>query len=105
MILGIHAREWISPAVSLYIIDQLVSNADGLAERYNFYILPSVNPDGYEYSHSSDRMWRKSRSETGSSVGCKGVDLNRNFDFHYGGSNPFYCTWAITIYYWASTTT
>lgn len=82
---GVHAREWISPAVALYIIDQLVEGSD-FANDYNFYILPSVNPDGYEYSRTSDRAWRKSRSETGSALGCKGSDINRNFGFHFGES-------------------
>lgn len=34
---------------------------------------------GYEYSHVINRLWRRSRSNTGSR--CQGVDLNRNFDF------------------------
>lgn len=49
------------------------------------YIQPLVNPDGYEYSHRVDRYWRKNRSlPPGSSI-CKGVDLNRNFGFKWGG--------------------
>lgn len=28
----------------------------------DWYILPVLNPDGYEYSHEYDRMWRKTRS-------------------------------------------
>jgi len=49
--------------------------------------LPSANPDGYEYSRDSDRLWRKTRSKTGSIVGCKGVDGNRNWDVNFGGKS------------------
>lgn len=42
------------------------------------YILPVLNPDGYEYTHTHDRMWRKNRAQYGE---CIGVDLNRNFRY------------------------
>ena len=42
------------------------------------YFLPVLNPDGYEYTHTHDRMWRKNRARYGE---CVGVDLNRNFRF------------------------
>ena len=28
----------------------------------NWIIMPLLNPDGYEYSHTHDRMWRKNRT-------------------------------------------
>lgn len=31
-----------------------------------------------------DRLWRKNRSKIPGTF-CKGVDLNRNYDFHFGG--------------------
>ena len=40
----------------------------------------------YQYSREHDRMWRKTRSPTGSIFGCKGVDPNRNWGFHWGES-------------------
>lgn len=46
----------------------------------NWYIMPVVNPDGYEYSHATNRLWRKNRSK---SSNCAGVDLNRNFPYEY----------------------
>ena len=83
---GIHAREWIAPAMSTYIIESLLTNdADGFLDKLNFFILPSANPDGYEYSRSSDRLWRKTRSDHGSILRCKGVDGNRNWGFHFAG--------------------
>lgn len=54
-------------------------------DNFNIYMLPSANPDGYMYSRTDDRYWRKSRSDTGSSAGCKGVDLNRNWPYHWDG--------------------
>uniref|UniRef100_F1L9K7 Carboxypeptidase B n=1 Tax=Ascaris suum TaxID=6253 RepID=F1L9K7_ASCSU len=113
---GIHAREWVSPAVVLYMIDQLVEHYDKDPQMRNFvnnldwYIVPLLNPDGYEYSRSSTnpeiRLWRKNRSppvciETRSSFFaavqtrcCQGVDLNRNFDWDFGveGSSTDPCS-------------
>jgi hypothetical protein len=28
----------------------------------DWYIIPLLNPDGYEFSHDHDRMWRKNRA-------------------------------------------
>lgn len=28
----------------------------------DWYIMPVVNPDGYEFTHTRDRLWRKTRS-------------------------------------------
>lgn len=84
---GIHAREWISPATCTYIINKLVENWDELPSymrNIDWHFLPVTNPDGYEYTHEYDRFWRKSRSETGLSY-CKGVDLNRNYGYRWGG--------------------
>lgn len=84
---GIHAREWISPATATYIINELVEDWDDLPEyiqNLDWYVLPVVNPDGYEYSHESDRLWRKSRSSNTFPL-CKGVDLNRNYGYKWGG--------------------
>merc|ERR1719468_742872 len=86
---GIHAREWISPAVATFIVRELVENYDAhpdYIDKLNWYFIPSANPDGYQYSREHDRMWRKSRSPTGSIFGCKGVDPNRNWGFHWGES-------------------
>ncbi|KAI9553883.1 hypothetical protein GHT06_019153 [Daphnia sinensis] len=83
---GIHAREWISPAVATYIIQQLVevpANAKLLA-NVDWYIMPVMNPDGYEYTHTTDRLWRKTRSMSSTSS-CRGVDANRNFGYKWGG--------------------
>lgn len=83
---GIHAREWISPATVTYMVHQLIQNRaslDDILSNVNFYVMPSINPDGYSYTFTDDRMWRKTRSDTSSSFGCKGADPNRNWDFHW----------------------
>uniref|UniRef100_A0A7G3AD57 Zinc carboxypeptidase A 1 n=1 Tax=Lutzomyia longipalpis TaxID=7200 RepID=A0A7G3AD57_LUTLO len=88
---GIHAREWITPAATVFIVNELLTSEDeavkDLAENYDWYVFPSVNPDGYVYTHEKDRMWRKTRQPYGS---CVGADANRNWDFHWnevGASN------------------
>jgi len=86
---GIHAREWITVSTIVYVINELATKYDSnpvykdLVEKVNFYILPSINPDGYEYSRSTDRYWRKNRSGPHNSAGEMGVDQERNFDYHW----------------------
>jgi murein tripeptide amidase MpaA len=83
---GIHAREWVSPAVATYLVRQLVeeySDHPDYLDKINWYFIPSANPDGYEYTFTNDRLWRKTRSDNGGSSGCKGVDPNRNWGFHW----------------------
>lgn len=93
---GIHAREWISPATSTYIIDQLLRSADpavrDLALSFDWYFVPVLNPDGYRFTFDSDRMWRKTRQPYGV---CVGTDLNRNFDSHWNtiGASSDPCTY------------
>ncbi|RWS27284.1 carboxypeptidase B-like protein [Leptotrombidium deliense] len=78
---GIHAREWVSTATCLWIINELLSKQNSLLQRFEFHIIPVVNPDGYSYTWTIDRLWRKNRSPSGN--GCFGVDLNRNFDIDF----------------------
>lgn len=83
---GMHAREWITPAVVTYIMNQFTQDWDELPKHIrtiDWYFAPLVNPDGYEYSHVADRLWRKNRRGSGR---CAGVDLNRNFGYKWGGA-------------------
>ena len=50
----------------------------------DWYVVPLLNPDGYEYCHTQDRLWRKNRRPPGPTEKCHGVDLNRNFQLGYG---------------------
>lgn len=82
---GIHAREWISSAVTTFLMNSLLSSKNesirSIAENFDWYIFPNVNPDGYVYTHTSNRLWRKTRTPYGGN--CFGADPNRNFDFHF----------------------
>jgi murein tripeptide amidase MpaA len=84
---NIHAREWISPATVTYILNELVTKSGDhadLLEKFDFYILPNVNPDGYAWTHSNARLWRKTRTNHASPLGCLGVDGNRNWGYLWG---------------------
>jgi hypothetical protein len=39
--------------------------------------------DGYEYSFEHSRLWRKTRYDTGSVLGCKGIDPNRGWGYEW----------------------
>jgi len=58
---------------------------ENLLDMFDFHMLPVSNPDGYEYTHVNDRMWRKTRSRSGSvwDIVCRGTDPNRNWAFHW----------------------
>ncbi|XP_045532611.1 zinc carboxypeptidase-like [Pieris brassicae] len=105
----LHAREWISTAVVNWIIKELLTSKDpvirGMAENIEWHIFPVVNPDGYVYTFTTNRMWRKNRN-TRNFTSCgavsddmsNGIDLNRNFDFAWMtvgvSSNPCSNTFA-----------
>ncbi|CAG0884908.1 unnamed protein product [Cyprideis torosa] len=93
---GIHAREWIAPSTVAYLINQLATNRslnEDIINAFDWYLFPVLNPDGYEYTFSKDRLWRKNRNPEISRT-CPGIDLNRNWDYHWGedvrGKDP--CT-------------
>ncbi|KYN42292.1 Zinc carboxypeptidase A 1 [Trachymyrmex septentrionalis] len=93
---GIHAREWITPATAMYILHQLLTSNNtevrAVAESHDWYIFPVFNPDGYVYTHTTNRLWRKTRKPYG--LGCYGSDPNRNWDYKWntGGSSNNPCS-------------
>ncbi|XP_052900691.1 zinc carboxypeptidase-like isoform X2 [Anopheles moucheti] len=83
---GIHAREWISPATATFLMSELITSEEPsvreIGTAYDWYFFPIVNPDGYRFTFTGDRLWRKNRKPYGL---CRGVDLNRNFASNWGG--------------------
>jgi hypothetical protein len=101
---SIHAREWIGHELALKFIEHVANNQhiDPALERSlresSLYMVPCLNPDGYEYSREHFSFWRKNRRKNHD--GTIGVDLNRNFSIGfaknsnttsnvYGGEEPF----------------
>jgi len=95
---GIHAREWVSPASVMYMASEIVKDAT-LLDNIEWKLIPCLNPDGYIYSWTADRLWRKNRScnqaDRKKGGPCqtvsRGTDLNRNFGYKWGvsGSSGF----------------
>ncbi|RLI59065.1 MAG: hypothetical protein DRO67_10135 [Candidatus Asgardarchaeum californiense] len=71
----IHGNEWESSEACLYLSEYLLINfgnnetINNILNRTEIYIVPLVNPDGRQ----KDQRWNEN-----------GVDLNRNFDIHFG---------------------
>lgn len=80
-----HAREWLTPQTVSYVAEYLLTNYESdpdvqrLVNNIEWYLLPVMNPDGYVYTWTTNRFWRKNRR------GGFGVDLNRNWGHHWGG--------------------
>ncbi len=85
-----HAREWIAVEVPYLLAEHLVTNAnqspvkEWLAKG-EIWIAPMVNPDGHEFSRTTDRLWRKNRRPNPD--GSFGVDPNRNYGYMWGTLN------------------
>jgi len=100
LIAGLHARELVNPDLVLtlaYNLCKAYSTHTGLTfggksydatavrlivEGLDVFVFPLVNPDGRAFVQApgGDRWWRKNRNPNPGQA-CKGVDLNRNFDF------------------------
>ncbi|XP_029909771.1 carboxypeptidase A4 [Myripristis murdjan] len=87
---GIHSREWVSQATGVWTANKIAADygtdasLTSLLKTMDIYMLILANPDGYVYTHTSDRMWRKTRSRNPGSM-CRGVDPNRNWDAGFSG--------------------
>jgi hypothetical protein len=89
-----HAREVMSPEVVMDIIDHLTdgygSDPDITArvDAYQIWCVPIVNPDGNARVHDVDYNWRKNtrdNDDNGVINYLDGVDLNRNYEWGWGG--------------------
>jgi murein tripeptide amidase MpaA len=84
-----HAREWVTPPVTLFFANHLLENYgidSGVTETVDnveFFLVPVMNVDGYIYTWTTNRFWRKNRRHNGGT--SFGVDLNRNWSQGWGG--------------------
>ncbi|XP_028618422.1 carboxypeptidase A4 isoform X2 [Grammomys surdaster] len=87
---GIHAREWISHATAIWTARKIVTDyqkdpaVTSILEKVDIFLLPVANPDGYVYTQSKNRLWRKTRSRIPGSR-CIGADPNRNWNASFAG--------------------
>ncbi|XP_063538078.1 carboxypeptidase B-like [Cydia strobilella] len=82
---GINPREWITIPSALKIVEEVLeSNQARYLDNFDWIVVPVVNPDGYEYTHTDLRLWEKNLS-TKSNWGfiCPGVNINRNFNIDW----------------------
>ena len=77
-----HAREWISTAIAMKLIRWLADSAPALVATHDVWVIPVENPDGYQYTFTADRYWRKNRRPNAN--GSFGVDPNRNYPGFWG---------------------
>ncbi|MGQ0628902.1 MAG: M14 family zinc carboxypeptidase, partial [Phycisphaerales bacterium] len=91
-----HAREWVTAMSSVYFADRAVrcSTSDAMLssvmDRFAIYVIPVTNPDGYAFTWTDQRLWRKTRRQVGTQGGqpVYGVDLNRNWSIGWGVNIP-----------------
>jgi PKD repeat protein len=99
---SIHAREY-TPAELLTRFGEWLVNGYGtdaeatwLLDNFRFHLVLQSNPDGRKKAEAG-ASWRKNTNNTNGSCGSSsyGVDLNRNFPFHWntapGGSSGDPC--------------
>ncbi len=85
-----HAREAIGGSSMIFFMQYLCENYTkdsrirDLVDNREIFIVPCVNPDGWEFNRSTGAgsSWRKNRRNNGS--GNYGVDLNRNYGVDWG---------------------
>ncbi len=110
---GVHAREWGSCDILVNFVAQIeqayirstdltfggktfrAAEIKTIVDNLHIFVFPQANPDGRNYSMTTNAGWRKNRRPPGpNSAGCSGVDLNRNYEFlwdfpiHFSPSAP-----------------
>ncbi len=92
-----HAREWIAPEVDRRLMNWYIDrwrkndkDVKNLLKDTELWFFPVMNPDGYQYTFDSERLWRKNLRDNdgnGEVNGGDGVDPNRNYPEHWGYDN------------------
>ncbi|XP_053616169.1 carboxypeptidase B-like [Plodia interpunctella] len=89
-------REWITVSSAMYVVDMLLEDEQySLLDEFDWIVIPVLNPDGYEFTHTNTRLWTKSRRTNLLPLVCPGVNVNRNFDIDFGNfdsSTNNYCS-------------
>lgn len=102
-----HAREPASLSQTIYYMWYMLENygtdpeVTFLVDNTEMYFVPMINPDGYRFnelnSPGGGGMHRKNRNTVSGGGGNSGVDLNRNYSYHWDESgtsnNPGNDTW------------
>src|SRR5215213_2866675 len=92
----VHAREWIATEVDRRLLHHFVENYGKDAEITNLvntrelWFMPVANPDGYQYTFDTERLWRKNlhdNNDDGKIAPGDGVDLNRNYNERWNYDN------------------
>uniref|UniRef100_A0A3B4ZET8 Carboxypeptidase A1 n=1 Tax=Stegastes partitus TaxID=144197 RepID=A0A3B4ZET8_9TELE len=87
---GIHSREWVTQASGTWFAKKIVTDYGRdpaltvILNNMDIFLETVTNPDGYSYTHTTNRLWRKTRKPNPRSR-CVGVDPNRNWDAGFGG--------------------
>uniref|UniRef100_A0A8C6R9B1 Carboxypeptidase A5 n=1 Tax=Nannospalax galili TaxID=1026970 RepID=A0A8C6R9B1_NANGA len=88
---GIHSREWITHATGIWLAKKIVSEygkdhaLTKILKAMDIFLEIVTNPDGFAFTHSMNRLWRKNKSSR-PGIFCIGVDLNRNWKSGFGGN-------------------
>jgi hypothetical protein len=93
---GHHAEEVLGTEICLYMIRDLVTryNQDSARTHWinnrEIWFVPLLNPEGHEVVLTDlDTIWRKDKRDNNDNgifdLDYDGVDLNRNYDFHWSG--------------------
>lgn len=90
-----HAREHLSTEVPLLLAQYLLDNSAKpeiaqLLKTRDIYIIPMVNRDGVEIDIEGGSYHMQRKNARQNPDGTVGVDLNRNYGFHWGegGASP-----------------
>jgi Zinc carboxypeptidase len=88
-----HAREWISTEVNRRLMRSYISRWNSgdkkvraLLKNTELWFVLVANPDGYQYTFDTERLWRKNLRDNngdGETQVGDGVDPNRNWPSHF----------------------
>ena len=103
---NIHARELVTPETALYFTEYLVDNygtdpdTTWIVDYHEVYVIITANPDGRQLVEGGCRQRKNRNNSEGDCTVCDtegsshyGVDLNRNFPYHWVQSTTDACAW------------